>query len=148
MFGALKNSAIALKAYYEHIMPQSSVNTFFPWITQYNTLTRPTEIQEFKYLQWMDSDGLLCICQHSHDQQQILVKFVQTYSKDAHLESAARGGAPMLLGHHNILFYGWSVVMMEFLQKPEWMSGLEIVEEVEQQMVCDKVREHVLTLHQ
>ena len=68
MFGVLKNSAIALKAYYEHIMPQSSVDTSFPWITQYNMLTRPNEIQEFKYLQWMDPDGLLCICQHSHDQ--------------------------------------------------------------------------------
>ena len=37
----------------------------------------------------------------------------------------------MLLGHHDILSCGWSVVMMEFLPKPEWVSGLEIVEEVD-----------------
>ena len=149
MFGALKNSATALKEYYEHSMPQSFVDTRFPWITQYKYIvTKPTEIRKYEYLRRMDCSSLLYICQHIHDKKRILVKFVQTYSKDAHLASAAKGGAPTLLSHGDVLSCGWSVVMMELLEEPEWMSGLEIGEKAEQSMVREKVREHVLTLHQ
>jgi serine/threonine protein kinase len=148
MFGALKNSANALKEYYEHAsMPQSLVDTRFPWITQYNIITKPTEICEYKYLSRMDRRSLVYICQHICDKKQILVKFVQTYSKDAHLASAANGGAPTLLGHSDILSCGWSVVVMELLEEPEWVPGLDIWEKSEQHMVREKVREHVLTLH-
>ena len=148
MFGALKNSAIALKEYYEHSMPQSFVDTRFPWITQYNPIATPTEIREYEYIRRTDHSGLLYICQHTHDKKRILVKFVRTYSKDAHLASAAKDGAPTLLGYCDILSCGWSVVVMEFLEEPEWVSGLEIIENAQQHMVRDEVREHVLALHQ
>jgi serine/threonine protein kinase len=144
MFGALKNSATALKEYYELPIPQSFfVDARFPWITQYDTITTPTETREYKYLRQMDGHTLLYICQHIHDQKRILVKFVQTYSKDAHLAPAAKDGAPTLLGHRDVLSCGWSVVVMELLEEVDWVSGLKISESTEQHMVCDKVREHV-----
>jgi serine/threonine protein kinase len=148
MFGALKNSATALKEYYEHPIPQSFVDARFPWITQYDTITTPTETREYKYLCQMDGRTLLYICQHIHDKKRILVKFVQTYSKDAHLASAAKDGAPTLLGYRDVLSCGWSVVVMELLEEADWVSGLKISDSAEQHMVCDKVKEHVLALHQ
>ena len=148
MFGALKNFAIALKEYYEHTMPQSLADTHFPWITQYDTIAPPTEIREYEYLRRMDGGNLLYICRHVHDKKRILVKFVQTYSIDAHLASAVKDGAPTLLGHCDVLSCGWSAVVMESLEEPDWVSSLKIVDAAEQRLVCDKVREHVLTLHQ
>ena len=55
MFGALKNAATALKDYYERTMPQSYADTRFPWVTQYNTITTPTETREYKYLCRIDT---------------------------------------------------------------------------------------------
>ena len=147
MFGALKNSATALREYYEHTVSQSLMDTRFPWITQYNTTTTPTEIRKFKYVERLDRSSLLYVCQHSHDKKRILVKFVRTYSKDAHLVAAARDGAPTLLGYQDVLSCGWSVVVMELLEEPDWVSGLKIVEKAEQCMVREKVREHVVALH-
>ena len=146
MFGALKNSATALKQYYEQI-PSSLPNTSFPWITQYDTITTPTEIREYKYLGRMAGGNLLYVCHHIHDKKRILVKFVQTYSKEAHLASAAEDGAPTLLGYRDVLSCGWSAVVMELLEEPDWVSGLKIIDEAEQRTVCDRVNEHVLTLH-
>ena len=37
---------------------------------------------------------------------------------------------------------------MELLEEPEWVWGLKIFDKAEQRMVRDKVREHVLALHQ
>ncbi|KAG8214294.1 hypothetical protein J3R82DRAFT_9243 [Butyriboletus roseoflavus] len=145
MFGALKNSAAALKEYYEHTMPQSLADTLFPWVTQYDTVTSPTETREYKYLSRMDGGHLLYICQHiDSDKKRILVKFVRTYSKDAHLASAA----PALLGHRDIPSCGWSVVVMELLEEPDLVSGVKIFDKDGQRMVSDKVREHVSALHQ
>ena len=148
MFGALKNSATALTAYYEHPMLHSSADTRFPWITQYETPTMPSEIREYKYLSRMDRDSLLYICQHICDDKRILVKFVRTYSKNAHRASANEGGAPTLLGSLDVLSCGWSVIVMELLEEPEWVWGLKILDKAEQRMVRDTVREHVLSLHQ
>ena len=146
MFGALKNSAIALKEYYERSIPQSHANTCFPWITQYDTITTPTETREYEYLHRINSGNLLYTCQHIHDKKRILVKFVRTYSKETHLASAAKDGAPALLGC-DVLSCGWSVVVMELLEGPDWVSSLMIADRAERHMVCEKVKEHVLTLH-
>ena len=110
-------------------------------------ITKPTEICEYEYLRRMDRSSLLYICQHIHDKKRILIKFVRTYSKDAHLVSAAKGGAPTLLGYSNVLSCGWSVIAMELLEELEWVLGVEIGEKAQQLMVRQKVREHVLTLH-
>lgn len=147
-FGALKNSATALEEYYEHTMSQSLANTRFPWITQYDTITPPTETREYEYLRQIDSGNIRYLCRHIHDKKQTVVKFVRTYSKDAHLASAAKDGAPTLLSHPDILSCGWSIVVMEFLEEPDWVSGLEIIDEAEQRMVRAKVKETVLALHQ
>ena len=127
---------------------QSLADTRFPWITQYDTITLPTETREYKYLRQMDGGNLLYIYQYIHDEKRILVKFVRTYSKEAYLASAAEDGAPALFGYHDVLSCGWSVVVMELLEEPDWVSVLKIVDKAEQRMVCDKVKEHVLTLHE
>ena len=54
----------------------------------------------------------------------------------------------MLLGSLDVLSCGWSVIVMELLEEPEWVWGLKIFDKAEQRMVRDKVREHVLALHQ
>ncbi|KAG8215573.1 hypothetical protein J3R82DRAFT_7419 [Butyriboletus roseoflavus] len=130
MFGALKNSAAALKEYYEHTMPQSLADTRFPWVTQYDTVTSPTETREYKYL-----SGWTAV----------------TFSTSANTSTPTRSeysSTPALLGHRDIPSCGWSVVVMELLEEPDLVSGVKIFDKDGQRMVSDKVREHVSALHQ
>ena len=126
MFYVLKTSLDKLKVYYETCViqsPQPAPTRYFPSITTYPD-ENGLQVQ-FRYLGYLER-GLDCVTLHAETLtgpiRHIVVKFVESYSEQAHRILAEKGRAPRLLYHGSMHFYteqpsydSVSMVVMEYI---------------------------------
>ena len=147
-FGAAKKAIYALKHYYEHTLPSicnlppdSRPNPAFPYQTEYVSL-QDSSNQMFKYVCQLDADKLVFHATGMSGND-ICVKFVRQYSKDAHLKCSALGFAPTLQGFES-LPGGWYMVVMDFVD-----DAYELLEDSYfKPSFSTEVREKLTSLHQ
>jgi hypothetical protein len=115
-FGAAKNAIRALKHYYyevEQLDPANHRNAGFPFQTDYIALA-DNNLQEFTYLRAVDDTKLVFQCKAVANGSLLCVKFVRSYSKEAHLKSASLAFAPPLRGFQSI-GGDWFMVVMDWV---------------------------------
>ncbi|KAG8906414.1 hypothetical protein FRB99_006916 [Tulasnella sp. 403] len=145
MFGAFKQAVATLKAYYEAPDPIPFQDPRFPWVVEYHPLDRPADTRKFRYIRRMAGDQLVYKCQDCDSGERIVVKFVQTYSKEVHLECVALGCAPKLYGFDAIAC-GWFIVVMELLDLDDnWFLGVAFQGD-EVRPIYEEVKKYVSAL--
>ncbi|KAG8881497.1 hypothetical protein FRB99_004723 [Tulasnella sp. 403] len=146
MFGAFKQAVAALKAYYSAPDPIPFQDPHFPWVVEYHPQDQPTNTRKFRYIRRITGHQLVYECQDCESDERLAVKFVQTYSKEVHLECAALGCAPKLYGFDAVAC-GWSIVVMELLDPDDnWFLGVAF-EGDEVRPIYEEVKKHVSALH-
>ncbi|KAK0478790.1 hypothetical protein IW261DRAFT_1480823 [Armillaria novae-zelandiae] len=127
IFQSLRLAIDDLEEYYQklELLDPPSIQTarYFPDITEYNT---GMEIVKFQYLQPLEVDEgcvtFLAKLDEAHEEEQVVVKFVQGYGAEAHRLLASKGKAPALrycgpISSDSKYWYGsLQMVVMEFLR--------------------------------
>jgi serine/threonine protein kinase len=146
-FGAAKKAILALKRYYKselpNINPLNNANRpdpVFPHPTRYASLEDSTP-RTFKYLSHLDNDKLIFSGKENDDD--ICIKFVRRYSKDAHLKCSELGFAPALRGFERI-DGGWYMVVMDLLDE----TYRDLHDSPRKATFSEEILEKVVTLHQ
>lgn len=118
--GALRKAIHSLERCYEetfgHLMPPSPISQVpdpvFPYPCAYTCIDTSSK-QTFTYLLQMGmGDRTLLFAAEAEDGSIICVKFVRSYSKEAHVWCASAGFAPKLKGYESVAG-GWYMVVME-----------------------------------
>lgn len=116
--GATKKAILALGDYYKNelplitsLSPAQRPNLAFPHPNQYTSLDNNMP-HTFRYLSQLHQDKLVFRGIMGNDN--ICIKFVHRYSKDAHLKCSSLGFAPALRGFE-IIPGGWCMVIMDFI---------------------------------
>ncbi|CAG8796158.1 19101_t:CDS:2, partial [Dentiscutata erythropus] len=135
VFLALKNSIHILKDYYKSVYELREVicttSLWFPCINEIN-LEEGTATIKYKKKHSIHRNLWIVEIQTENTQEKGLVKFVQTYSKEAHNACFELGLAPKLWSVNN-LQQGWKIVVMEYLEeyKPLRIVDLETFSQTE-----------------
>ncbi|KAG8922969.1 hypothetical protein FRC02_011496, partial [Tulasnella sp. 418] len=146
--GAFKKAAKALQMYYLHSDHNLDADPLFPYITQYTPFPSSTNPNphplEFKYLEKLPHSRLLFRCKEVQSNKILAIKFVTSYSKEAHLHCAKRHCAPKLYGIEKLpgSFY---MVIMEYLD-PRYYTSLSSL--VDKSRIQLEAKHHVVNLHQ
>lgn len=118
--GATKKAVLALKSYYAELSKlarQPTPNPLFPHPQEYLCLESFTP-RTFTYLSQLQPDKLLfkaiANTNTNADGNKLCIKFVNRYSKEAHLMCSWLGFAPTLRGFQPIPG-GWYMVVMDYL---------------------------------
>ncbi|KAF8802373.1 hypothetical protein BYT27DRAFT_7173144 [Phlegmacium glaucopus] len=116
--GALKNALHSLHYYYEHELPvidklerDLRPNPRYPYQSSYRSLADST-LRRFKYI--LQVPQKLVFFGQTEDDEKICIKFVRSYSTEAHEKCAEMGCAPMLRGFEHIAG-GWNMVVMDIV---------------------------------
>ena len=146
-FGAAKKAIAALRHYYEHELgaldmldPHNRPMPTFPHPTQYHSPLDSTS-HTFKYAAFLDKDKLIFRGRDGDDD--ICIKFVRRYSKDAHLKCSSLGFAPTLRGFQPVPG-GWYMVVMDYVGD----TYQELDDSPAKASYLAEVREKVISLHQ
>jgi hypothetical protein len=114
--GALRNAIRSLQHHYEHDFP--TINTLasasrldprFPYPSSYISLSNSTT-HHFKYVDHVPTK--LVFFGQTDDGEHICIKFVRSYSKEAHILCHSMGCSPALRGFQCIPG-GWKMVVMD-----------------------------------
>jgi len=143
-FGAAKKAILTLESYYKHEL--HDVGTAdrqylaFPYPTEYVSLGDST-VQSFTYTCHLDKNKLLF--KAKIDNNDLCIKFVRCYSKEAHLKCSSLGFAPLLRGFEHVSG-GWYMVVMDFIDD----SYQELHDSPSKDSFHLEVRQKVIRLHQ
>ncbi|CAG8801090.1 10376_t:CDS:1, partial [Gigaspora rosea] len=118
VFLALEKSIHILKDYYKSVCESREV--IYPWFPCINEINLEEGTATIKYKKRHSTHRNLWIVeiQTENTQEKGLVKFTQTYSKEAHNTCFELGLAPKLWSVNN-LQQGWKIVVMEYLEEYE-----------------------------
>ncbi|CAG8830466.1 43236_t:CDS:2 [Gigaspora margarita] len=135
VFLALKNSIHILKDYYSSVYEsREAICTTSPWFPCINEINLEEGTVTIKYKKRHSIHRNLWIVeiQTENTQEMGLVKFTQTYYKEAHGTCLELGLAPKLWAVNN-LQQGWKIVVMEYLEeyKPLHTFNSEIFSKTE-----------------
>jgi hypothetical protein len=147
-FSASKKAIYALKHYYEptlpsicNLLPDSRPNPAFPYQMEYASL-QDSSNQMFKYVCQLDVDKLVFHATGMSGND-ICIKFICQYSKDAHLKCSMLRFVLTLQGFES-LPGGWYMVVMDFID-----DAYELLEDSYfKPSFLTEVREKLTTLYQ
>jgi hypothetical protein len=111
---AFRKASTSLKHYYEQIndtLSSSPMNPLFPCYTSYTDLN-DSSTRTLIYNSHPIRDKLIFFAKSGD--KHLCVKFVTSYSKEAHLVAAKHGFAPALYGYESLLA-GWFMVIMDHI---------------------------------
>jgi hypothetical protein len=112
-FGALRSALRTLKTYYRDLNSLSSSVPRDPKFPYPSHFTSPDSTKQyFRYVSHPIEDRLIFFGKLLDGGEDICIKFVQSYMKDAHAFCAAKGFAPALRGFEK-LPRGWYMVVMD-----------------------------------
>lgn len=115
---AFYKAAKSLEQYYSelepHCPPNAVTNQLFPYPTSYNSLSTTTTIK-FQYNSPVVNGKLIFFATEESSKDTICVKFVQSYSKEAHECFFSLGHAPTLRGYQKLAGGGWIMVVFDAL---------------------------------
>lgn len=144
-FGAAKKAIGALGHYYEfelaalNMLDPQPMPTF-PHPNKYISLLDSTS-HAFEYAAFLDEDKLIFRGRDGGDN--ICIKFVRRYSKDAHLQCSSLGFAPTLRGFQPIPG-GWYMVIMDYIDD----TYEELADSRTKASYITEIREKLESLHQ
>jgi serine/threonine protein kinase len=117
-FGATRRAISELEDYYKHVLPAtkalerpSQSGLMFPHPKTYTSLEDNTT-HIFEYSTHLAHDKLIFVAREGNDN--VFVKFVRQYSKEAHIKCSSMGFAPQLRGFQRVPG-GWYMVIMDYL---------------------------------
>ncbi|KAL0945302.1 hypothetical protein HGRIS_000808 [Hohenbuehelia grisea] len=153
VFYALRLGVKRLSEYYNQTIfsPTARKDRFYPLATSYRD--HEDRVVEFHYLRPLQKSNPSCaafLVQRKNSGQQMVVKFVERYGKDAHSLLQTHKFAPPLLycgsvwmsGHEEMGCSSWKMVVMEYI------PGATLAEEYGNKEVPDSVRVAVRTATQ
>lgn len=154
---AFRNAVRSLKEYYKALPKSGLINTLshpilFPYPTTFKSLDddKPTS---FNYTEQLDEDGgkskrliFFGTLTEGSVGAAICIKFVQRYSRDAHLHCASSGFAPRLRGFEK-LPGGWYMVVMDRLVGYKMLADLSDTEWLSKSVI-EGVRSQLKSLHE
>ena len=107
-----------LEQYYSELEPycppNAVTNQLFPYPMSYNSLSTTTTIK-FQYNSPVVNGKLIFFAMEESSKDTICVKFVQSYSKEAHECFFSLGHAPALQGYQKLTSGGWIMVVFDTL---------------------------------
>ncbi|THG97455.1 hypothetical protein EW145_g7609 [Phellinidium pouzarii] len=116
-FGATKKANLTLQSLYDRELKNGTRDTapqlMFPYPTEYVSLLDSTT-RGFTYVSSLEKGKLVFRVKSGSDD--ICIKFVRQYSKEAHTTCASMGFAPTLRGFQ-YLPGGWYMVVMDFIDE-------------------------------
>jgi serine/threonine protein kinase len=146
-FGAAKKAISGLRRYYQQELdainaldPHNRPKPEFPHPDHYVSLSDST-IHAFNYMCPLDNDKL--VFRGKADDDDICIKFVCQYSKDAHLKCSSSGFAPALRGFQ-LIPGGWYMVIMDYIGD----TYEELYDSPIKTSFVTEVRDKVESLHQ
>jgi serine/threonine protein kinase len=147
--GAMKKAISALLHYYEHELgvinipdPHNQPTPSFPHPNQYDSLLDSTT-HAFQYHDIAPLTDEKLIFRGKENNEDICIKFVRQYSKDAHLKCSSLGFAPTLRGFQSIPG-GWYMVIMDYIDN----TYEELEDSHTKGSFVTEIREKVASLHQ
>ncbi|KAG2029126.1 hypothetical protein BDR03DRAFT_881769 [Suillus americanus] len=154
---AFRKAVQTLQTHYEMLPPDSELisklshPTIFPYPTGFTSLHDNSTIA-FKYREHFHENGhkskrliFFGTLNEGDAEVPICIKFVQEYSKDAHMHCAEAGLAPKLRGFEQ-LPGGWYMVVMDRLVGYDQMADVPIGELIPKS-VFDRIGEYLRSLH-
>ncbi|KAG1724832.1 hypothetical protein EDD22DRAFT_789834 [Suillus occidentalis] len=154
---AFRNAVRTLERHYETLPPDAELcsklshPTIFPYPSSFRSLDDNRTIV-FKYSEHLDGDGgtskrliFFGTFTDGNDEVAICIKFVPSYSPDAHALCARSGVAPGLRGFER-LPGGWFMVVMDRLVEYDILADLPVNIHVPRS-VFDAIGEQLKTLH-
>jgi len=145
-FGAARRTISALKDYYKHELPaikalgSSRPGLMFPHPKTYTSLEDNTT-HIFEYSTCLAHDKLVFCAREGNNN--VFVKFVRQYSKEAHIKCTSMGFAPQLRGFEKVPG-GWYMVIMDYLD-----DTYEDLDDSQFKTSFDgQIREKIVSLHQ
>lgn len=155
-FGAAKKAFHTLEQYYEHDIKSLKDRTpEFPHPRAYESLSEPDVVHSFKYYPIAKNSTCRSVLQEGKlvfhgkcGDEDIFIKFVRRYSKDAHETCARLGFAPTLRAFATIPG-GWHMVIMDYLGDAyEELNDVWFKFNAEvRRKITEEVREKVESLH-
>ncbi|KIK77136.1 hypothetical protein PAXRUDRAFT_835096 [Paxillus rubicundulus Ve08.2h10] len=154
---AFRKAVRSLKKYYEALPGSGLTNTLshpmlFPYPTSFTSLD-DNKKTSFNYTEQLAEDGakskrliFFGTLTEGSAEAAICIKFVQRYSRDAHLHCASSGFAPRLRGFEK-LPGGWHMVVMDRLVGFKLLADLSYTECLPKS-VLQGVRSQLKTLHE
>lgn len=147
--GALKSAICSLHEYYKHELPTLNAldptnrpNPCFPHRTEYTSLVTKTTCS-FKYVS--QESAKLVFFGKTDDDEPICIKFVRSYSKDAHAICELMGFAPKLKGFQ-VVPGGWQMVIMDVVG--DGFVHFDQLPHEPRHRVKDEIKDKLIALHQ
>jgi len=146
---AMKKAIHALRLYYNSPLPRPPVpapNLVFPHPTFYFTSPDSQE-QAIVYEDKFENRLLFSGKELNAEGRKICIKFVRSYSMDAHAFCASKGHAPTLLGHRD-LPGGWLMIVMEQLDSNYIpLHQCSFPTDSAKAMLVDRIQEAIYMVH-
>lgn len=146
LFQSLKLAISELENFYQSnpsLIRSQSHQNFFPY--QNSFLGNNNEKFEIQYEEWLKKS--ICLAKIKDGTQKLVVKITDKYNETAHNLCTSKGLAPKLFSIDKDTIYGWTIVVMEFLEAEQLQSAVYSLSEKECNTIWDEIQSAVKTLH-